>query len=257
MFIINLIKNKSPQFSETDKEISKYILEHSEEIVHLSITSLAEKTYTSKSSVLRFVQKLGFSGFTEFKFMIRKSNHEENPAKTTMDDMIVVQQNLLKKLSKKDFTPLYQLINHSHNIYLISTGVSQRLQCQTIQRDFLKIGIPMNMLPAGSNNDLTNAVVEKLRKDDLLIVLSSSGENKDIKEMLTIPLIKHVPIFSMTISDQNWLTEKSSYSISLGIEQGQGLVSEFTSTYMHMTIDFLRIGFEQYLRETILERNKQ
>ncbi|MFC6465243.1 MurR/RpiR family transcriptional regulator [Marinilactibacillus sp. GCM10026970] len=257
MFIFDLIKNKSSQFSETDKEISKFILANSQDVASLSITSLAEKTFTSKSSVLRFVQKLGFSGFTEFKFMIDRNEYKENPSITNLENILQMQQNLLERLTNNDFDPLFKKINHSHNIYLISTGVSQRLQCQTIQRDFLKIGVPMNMLPAGSNNDLTNAVVEKLKKDDLLIVLSSSGENKDIKEMLTIPLLKDVPIFSLTISNNNWLTEHSSYFFSLGIQESHDLVSEYTSTFIHTTIDFLRIAFENYLRNTILEKNKR
>lgn len=56
--------------SQIENQISKYIVENKSRMKEISITELAEKSYTSKSSVLRFVQKLGFSGFIEFKYLI-------------------------------------------------------------------------------------------------------------------------------------------------------------------------------------------
>lgn len=255
MFIVDLIKNKNDQFNETDKQISKYILANHEIISTLSITTLAERTFTSKSTVLRFVQKLGFAGFTEFKFMISKDNTSTSIDNTNYDEITHYQKTLLKRLDSANFKPLFETISKSANIYLISTGLSQRLQAQTLQRDFLKAGIPMNLLPAGMNNDLSSAVIEKLKSEDLLIIFSSSGENFAIKDMLTIPLIKQVPIFSITNFNSNWLIDQSKFFFSLDMENNPSIIEDYSSTFIHTVIDYLRIDFERYLRTIIREKN--
>lgn len=132
---------------------------------------------------------------------------------------------------------------------MISTGLSQRYQAQTLQRDFLKLGINMNMLPAGTNTDLSQAVMEKLKKDDLLIVISSSGENPVLKEMLSMPILKEVPIFSITSFDNNWLQEHSTLSFCLKMNEASKGIQEFNSTYLHFVIDFLRIEFEKTIKK--------
>lgn len=51
----------------TEKGIVDYILTSPEEIEKMSSRQLAELTYTSPSTVVRICQKLGFSGYSEFK----------------------------------------------------------------------------------------------------------------------------------------------------------------------------------------------
>lgn len=51
----------------TEKGIVDYILTYPEEIEKMSSRQLAELTYTSPSTVVRICQKLGFSGYSEFK----------------------------------------------------------------------------------------------------------------------------------------------------------------------------------------------
>lgn len=66
--IEELITKHQKLFGELDKEIIAYMLNNPEQIKKLSITELADITFTSKSTVLRLVKKLGFSGYSEFKY---------------------------------------------------------------------------------------------------------------------------------------------------------------------------------------------
>ena len=51
----------------TEQVIVDYILTHPEELEKISSRQLAELTYTSPATVVRICQKLGFSGYSEFK----------------------------------------------------------------------------------------------------------------------------------------------------------------------------------------------
>lgn len=253
MIFSELIKRKYQDLGETDYEIYKYMIENKQLINNISITDLAEKTFTSKSSVLRFVQKLGFSGFTEFKYMI---DWEERPKESQIFEVSEMHNYItktMKKLENMDLTNLFYKINQSENIYLISTGFSQQYQSQTLQRDFLKMGVSMNIVPAGINSELSTTIIEKLTKKDLLIVFSSSGENMVIKEMLTIPLLKEVPIFSITSFGKSWLQNQSECNICLQIENEKDFLQNFNSTFIHLVIDYLVLNYEQFIHGLTLD----
>lgn len=55
------------RFSPTEQLIIDYVSEHYQEIAQFSVKQLAEHTYTSSAAIVRFCQKLGLHGYTEFK----------------------------------------------------------------------------------------------------------------------------------------------------------------------------------------------
>lgn len=59
---------KHPQgLTERENDICRYLLEHPEQMEHLSARELGAATFTSAASVTRFCQKLGFRGYPDFK----------------------------------------------------------------------------------------------------------------------------------------------------------------------------------------------
>lgn len=246
--IVNL---KHDTFAEIDHQICKCIMQNKSVMKKISITALAEKSYTSKSSVLRFVQKLGFSGFTEFKYMIEWEEVKNGISEYQPAEVGRFVETIIQELQRKNTKELFKLVDNSTNIFIIGTGLSQQYQAQTFQRDLLKIGVNMNILPVGIHSDLSNAVIEKLTSKDLLMVISSSGENSVIKDMLTIPLLKEVPIVSITSSERSWLEDISTMNFCVRIDGINTALQQFNSTYIHLVIDYIRIEFEKYVKEKI------
>lgn len=68
MTLEGLITKHQKVLGDLDKTILRYVLDNRPKIQQISITELATATYTSKSTVLRLVRKLGFAGFSEFKY---------------------------------------------------------------------------------------------------------------------------------------------------------------------------------------------
>ncbi len=73
-------------FTESEKSIANYILNHMEEVQQLTAQELAKETLTSKSSIVRLCQKLGITGYQELKKLIF--------AETTMENRIAKKQEL-------------------------------------------------------------------------------------------------------------------------------------------------------------------
>ena len=58
------------KLNDNDLFLAQYIIDHSDEVVHLSTHQLAKNTYTSATAVVRFVKKLGFMNYNDFKIHI-------------------------------------------------------------------------------------------------------------------------------------------------------------------------------------------
>lgn len=54
-------------FSDADSIIADYILKREEALIHDSARKVAQETYVSASSVIRFCQKLGYAGYNDFR----------------------------------------------------------------------------------------------------------------------------------------------------------------------------------------------
>jgi len=67
--IIEKLSNQS-DFTESEKCIADYILNHMEEVQQLTAESLARETLTSKSSIVRLSKKLGIEGYQELKKLL-------------------------------------------------------------------------------------------------------------------------------------------------------------------------------------------
>lgn len=66
MNILKMMKSEK-SFNEKEKSISRFLLENYEKIVDMPSREVGTYTYTSSSSVVRFCQKLGCKGYSDFK----------------------------------------------------------------------------------------------------------------------------------------------------------------------------------------------
>ena len=80
---MNLIKELQEKkgFSDSERTIADYLLRHSRLLPSMTTRQLAKKTYTSSAAIVRFCQKLGFGGYTEFRveFLAQMIQYIESP----------------------------------------------------------------------------------------------------------------------------------------------------------------------------------
>lgn len=66
--IESLYNENYSKMSENELYIFDYVMKNIAPISRISITDLSKELAVSKSTISRFTQKIGFSGFSEFKF---------------------------------------------------------------------------------------------------------------------------------------------------------------------------------------------
>ncbi|WP_342224440.1 hypothetical protein [Spiroplasma endosymbiont of Asaphidion curtum] len=81
MINIILVVQQYSQESEQsiDRLISQTILSNINDFANINLTLLAKKAYTSTASIIRFCKKLGYSGYSEFKFAFLQAYKKKNP----------------------------------------------------------------------------------------------------------------------------------------------------------------------------------
>lgn len=75
--IIQITKEIFDNLSSSEKAVITFINQHEKDILHLSITSIADKTYTSPATVSRAIQKCGFQGIAQLRYEIKDDGQKE------------------------------------------------------------------------------------------------------------------------------------------------------------------------------------
>ena len=61
----NLLEHEN--LSPVERQLAVYVTEHLDEIPKLSSRELARRTFTSSTAIIRFVRKLGFENYNDFR----------------------------------------------------------------------------------------------------------------------------------------------------------------------------------------------
>ena len=62
-----------PELSSSECHVYDYMIAHADEVVHMSIQSLAQASNVSTATIQRLAQKLGCQGFSELKYRLRSN----------------------------------------------------------------------------------------------------------------------------------------------------------------------------------------
>ena len=84
--LLKKLQNKE-MLSSTEMIVSDYLIENYRDLPKLSTRELAKRTFTSSAAIVRFCQKLGFEGYTDFKlsFMIEMMKHGSEVSASTIN----------------------------------------------------------------------------------------------------------------------------------------------------------------------------
>src|SRR6187401_3582755 len=77
------ITERFDEFSRSQKDVARYIVDHLEEAAFQTAEELARRADTSSSTVVRFSQALGFEGFPELQSAARDEYRRRRVEDTT------------------------------------------------------------------------------------------------------------------------------------------------------------------------------
>lgn len=259
------IKESENSFTQTEKTIAKYIIDHASEIPYYSAQVLAQKTDTSPAAVIRFSKKLGFKGFSELKISLASSRQDQEENIDTVVEETDDLKTLIQKccqLNTSTVEKTYQLINDnilqqaidlvrkSHTVYLFGVG-SSAIVANDLSIKLLRIG-----KKAIFNSDIHVQLTfeECMKKNDLAIIISYSGKTAGLVDIVKELKQAHIPIIAITQNSNNVISKNADISLFVPLEENELRIGAISSRNASLIVtDLLYYGVFKHN----LEKNKE
>jgi len=237
------------KLNKNDEEILSYILQNKEKVSDMTIIALAEKTLTSKSSVMRLTKKLGYSGYSELKYSLANElSPVENSSIQSFSSYQEEEINTTKKLfNQMDIHPLLNKIYRSKRIYCYGTGWAQRDILSNLKRSM----VPLNkdLILINSSTELEFAA-DNMTQDDLVIIVSLSGDIKGAEDAIESLTLQNISILSITDLNNNKFAAVAEYNLycNIGRANYNGIQLDSLLSFYLLT-DLLFRKYAEYLKE--------
>lgn len=194
------IKSHLHSLKPSEKKVAEYILENITEIIHYSITRLAKKAGVSEATIVKFCQRIGYSGYQELKIMLAGSvEREKSPEKyiygeiqpgdnlnTIINKIFQIYDQSLNNTRKlMEITNLSECIGmilKANKIFFFGYGASG-IVTNDAELKFKRIKFDAESVSDIHGQKTTAAL---LTERDLVIAISNSGQTKELVEALEI-----------------------------------------------------------------------
>ncbi|RHW51196.1 hypothetical protein DS831_04000 [Bombilactobacillus bombi] len=211
MTIEEVINRYEDNLTKTDKEILKFIISNKKDATSLKITELAKKTFSSPSSLTRLAKRLNFSGFSELKYFLE--NTTDNKTYTALDSITKLKNDIedtIKLILQIDMKPIITTMVKANNIFVYGTDWGEQVAAQLLVRNFLAITKKIIFIPSITE---LKWCTKHISKNDLLILISYSGEDNELKDVIRMVNLSKTPSISITPISHNYLSTKTNYNI--------------------------------------------
>ncbi|NRF31901.1 MurR/RpiR family transcriptional regulator [Vibrio coralliilyticus] len=230
-----------PQLSPADNKIARYLLEYPQQVKQFSSPELAKAIGVSQSTIVKFSQKIGYSGFSDLKIRLYESELAYQPSSkkaihgtiSRSDNMALVmakllsskQQSLDRTVALNDADTIQQAAGYLHlagKIQIAGVGASS-LVAKDLSYKLTKIGHAVHC-EYDAHIQIANAAA--LSENDVLVALSYSGRSREvmsiaqlarskgakviiISQLAPTPLDRYADIKLMTAADEEQIRSSS------------------------------------------------
>lgn len=201
------------KLSDSDKYLTDYIEKHYLESLDISIVKLSDNANVSTSTIVRCMKKLGYNGFTDFKYQMvaEDSNKFSEPLKhfEHMDSQI--QTAIVKNQEEVDKTVRYlnytiiedaiSAIKYSKKINILARGFSEHISNE------MTIKLQLLNKHAEEHNDpnIIKIKSKSFDEDDLVIFVSLNGETDELIQAAEICKQNNVKTICLTTNKNSRL----------------------------------------------------
>lgn len=274
--IENIINKNENKLSNTEKIIGEYIKKNKNKIGEMNSTELGETVGVSQSTIVKFVKKLEFTGFSQFKIFLIKNaenkkqeNQEKIHGEINLEDKLEVvtlkalNENIdalkdtVNNLDFKEFDRIIEKIRRSNKILIVGSGMSS-IVARDLELKLMKIKIDAVHY---ESEQMQLMKLSTMGENDLVIAISHRGETKEVIDVLKESKKIGVKILAITSKGINKVSELCDYKI--GTISGEGLsrstaISSRMAQLIILDSIFLRLVQKDYAKaKKYIDKSKE
>ncbi|MCL2412169.1 MAG: MurR/RpiR family transcriptional regulator, partial [Treponema sp.] len=204
----------SRNLNQTERQIFDHVVKNMDEVKHWNIQKFALEWLVSTTTIFRFTQKLGFSGFADFINSLLVTSHSrqdsvvpevvlgkgysEEYLKNAMEAVRVMSpQRIEQALAKLELRPDIYILTDENTIPI----------GQYCERLFIALGFHAYF--PESSYQMQN-LANHIRAEDMIIALSYSGKDTGLLDIIQRIFLRGKPyLLSITRADNNPLESMS------------------------------------------------
>lgn len=233
--IQQVIQNMYPNLSSKEKDIARFLLSNGKNIMNINISKLADLTYTSPSTITRFSKKIGCDNFVDLKIKLHSTDKLEVEEKKEKQSVFEYYSDVINQTEEitdiNDIEAVIQLIKEARKIFVLGVGSSGLTAMEFSQR-LLRMGLNSTGISDSHLMLITSSIV---RKGDLVIGISTSGETKEVIDALELAKKNEANILGITCFSKSELSNIVDLSVnaysSLFINNRNFINSQFSIMY--------------------------
>ena len=275
--IVHKIRFMQSSMGPAEKRIAEYLLQHTGEIITLSVSELAVKCDCGDATVVRFSRRLGLEGYQELKLRIAA----EMNASSAISEEIAKEDScftIFKKRIRDISESLYstesvldeemlsratEAIAKADRIVIFGLGNSAAIAQDAVHK-FLRLGLTAQVC---CDNHMQAIIASHMKRGNIAIGISHSGSSKDIVEAFQLakacgatticvtnygasPIVEASDICLFTKSGE---TKHSILAMSSRIAQ----LAIFDSIYTHIVLNSNKASKQAIYNTEIALQNKK
>ncbi|PMI62372.1 XRE family transcriptional regulator [Vibrio splendidus] len=238
--------------------MADWITSNVEQAASLTSQELAQATNVSQSSIVKFTQRIGFKGYSEFKLALTEDIGRKHAIQTTPlhsniladDPFSVISQKLVQEktdamikttnaLSLDTCTEAIRLLDSANRVQVVGIGGSA-LTAKEFSFKMLKLGITAL---AEQDSHVQIAIARTLTPQDVQVVISFSGERKDVLIAAETAKEQGVKVIALTSARKSKLRSIADLSFDTIADESQYRSSSIASrTAQNIITDLLFIA---------------
>ena len=225
--VLDIICASLDSFFESEKKIGTYIIQHTAQVVDMTVGELAQACGVSDASVSRFCKKINMKGFHHLKITLAKEISEKGNDDKEVSNHISVNdiEQSLKNILANKVTEITQTVSmmDTEQLHAILNKLNT---AKTVQ--FFAVGntIPVAIDGAFKLNQIGIPAVSgtiwetqigytyNMTADDVVIAISNSGESTAVLRALEAAKSAGATTISITNSEKSSAAQLSDYHIT-------------------------------------------
>lgn len=199
------------EFTPTEKTILEFLNNHQSSLTTLTIREVAQRCYTSPSTIIKLAKKMNLSGYSELIYKIKENSLPDGTKESqhNADEFCVVS---VSEAQQKQFNAILEKFRQKP-IMLIASGFSQIL-VEYINEALLLHGI------RSIKNTHLELLNPKRKNDVLLMIVSESGETTRVKELVAMANKNDFTLISFTGNPLSTVHKNSTLAITTNTFKG-------------------------------------
>ena len=225
--VLDIICASLDSFFESERKIGTYIIQHTAEVVDMTVGELAQACGVSDASVSRFCKKINMKGFHHLKITLAKEISEKGIEEEEVSNHISVNdiEQSLKNILANKVTEITQTVSMM-DAKQLSEILNKLNMARTVQ--FFAVGntIPVAIDGAFKLNQIGIPAVSgtiwetqigytyNMTAEDFVIAISNSGESTAVLRALEAAKSAGATTLSITNSEKSSAAQLSDYHIT-------------------------------------------